>query len=447
MRYNEIIVESKTLTARELYNREGRVELFLKKVKSLSPFTDKDNNPFIVDPNIYPELEKFFAEKKSGTFRLPEKDTGKRIPMGNLLKTIEFGGHQLAYDQDENDVVRKESLPIKPSDIFKDSTFKAENIFNEIIGNTTLQQSDIGQYIIKYAKEIQNGINPDISDLPLKYTQSITDYAGEYLGVAALIKGIVNFPTIEKFYQHLGVQNFNNLILFFPKSTTYGLGDSIGTFTNSETSYQILISSKGGKKGAATSLDNLKIPDELRNNPSFSNEIEFLDLSSNATQKEQPFELINYINSIAPESLSDELKRILPFDKNQIQAIEELMETGKYNKNDLDLLPDELIDFIKKTVDLSKVKQTSTPGLILHYAISKEVLNAINNNNALPNFEPLVREILQKNFIQIFTRIKNKKLTWDILWPNRELSLGNVTLGSKSGGTEIKGKLGFKITD
>lgn len=58
----------------------------------------------------------------------------------------------------------------------------------------------------------------------------------------------------------------------------------------------------------------------------------------------------------------------------------------------------------------------------------------------------MAREILQKNFIQIFARPKDNGLGFDVLWPNVEMATGKVELYNKSSSTEIKGKLSFSVT-
>ena len=66
----------------------------------------------------------------------------------------------------------------------------------------------------------------------------------------------------------------------------------------------------------------------------------------------------------------------------------------------------------------------------------------------MPTFEPLAREILQHNFIQIFARPNGTQLGFDVLWPNKELATGKITLYSKSSSTEPgKAKLSFSVTD
>ena len=100
-----------------------------------------------------------------------------------------------------------------------------------------------------------------------------------------------------------------------------------------------------------------------------------------------------------------------------------------------------------KLINLDRVNPRATPGGIIHYTLNKVLVDAVNNNNAMPNFEPLAREILQKNFIQIFARPKGGVLGFDVLWPSKDLATGKIELYSKASSTEPgKQKMSFSVT-
>jgi hypothetical protein len=78
-------------------------------------------------------------------------------------------------------------------------------------------------------------------------------------------------------------------------------------------------------------------------------------------------------------------------------------------------------------------------------AATKAVLEGINKNGALPDFEKTTKEILGYNFIQIFTRLmKSQGGLVRVLWPAK--IDGKVTLYSNSSQTGMNGRLGFSIT-
>ena len=171
----------------------------------------------------------------------------------------------------------KEDLKVKPSHIFPDGRFSANKVFNAVIENSVLKSTDYGQMVIQIAKQIQLGQAPDMSQIPKEFITGIRDYAGEYLGVLALLKGTANFPTRDKWLEHLGVMSLDDVELFFPKKSNNPLADSIGYFQNKETGNSILVSSKGAK-GAAPSIDGLKIPEELRSSNSYQSVIQFIEI-------------------------------------------------------------------------------------------------------------------------------------------------------------------------
>ena len=337
----------------------------------------------------------------------------------------------------------KEKYPIKPSNIFADEKFSASRVFDEVIQNKTLQETEIGQHIIQAAEEIQAGQLPNITDVPKEFQTAIRDYAGEYLGVLALIKDIANFPTRDKWLEHLGVENLDDIVIYFPPQSNNPLGDSEGYFQNKETGNIILISSKGGKKGAPPSITGLKIPDNLKNKNRYKGEIDIVETLQNESAFDGPFVAINKLFEYSPRSIDPVIANTLPLTKNDLATIKEFSNRKKYNRLDVVDLPDKF----KKVLGLApNVKKESTPGGILHYIYSSALLKAVNQNNALPGFESMAREILQKNFIQIFARPKGGILGFDVLWPNVQMATGKIELYNKSSSTEIKGKLSFSVT-
>lgn len=337
----------------------------------------------------------------------------------------------------------KEAYIVKPSQIFADEKFAASKVFDEVIQNKILQETEIGQYIIQAAKEIQAGQLPNFKNIPKEFQTAIRDYAGEYLGVLALIKGIANFPTRDQWLTHLGVTNLDDILIYFPRESNNQLGDSEGYFQNKETGNMILISSKGGKKGAPPSITGLKIPDNLKNKNRYKAEVEIVEILQTQPQFEGPFMAINKLYEYAPRTIDPIIASTLPLTNDDLLMIKKYTNRQKYNRRDVIELPDK---FRKVIGQGPNTKPESAPGGILHYIYSSALIKAINENNALPEFESMAREILQKNFIQIFARPKGSELGFDVLWPNEKMATGKVELYNKSSSTGIKGKLSFSVT-
>lgn len=376
------------------------------------------------------------------------------IPNVSNLAKIELQGREnnvlvsTLFKSDEiklasgTSVSDKEKYPIKPSNIFADEKFAAMRVFDEVIQNNTLQETEIGNHIIQMAKEIKDGRFPSLKTVPKQFHTAIRDYAGEYLGVLALIRGIANFPTRNAWLEHLGVTNLNDITIYFPPESNNPLGDSEGYFQNKETGNIILISSKGGKKGAPPSVTGLKIPDNLKTDE-YALEVDVIETLQNLPAFEGPFVALNKIYQANPDAIDPVFAATLPLSNEDIQLFKQYTNRKLYNKRNVADLPEKFRKIVGKGPD---AKLEATPGGILHYTYSSELLKAVNQRNALPNFEPMAREILQKNFIQIFARPKVGELTFDVLWPNKEMATGKIELYNKSSSTDISGKLSFSVT-
>lgn len=434
MRYNDFkLFEASNLTTGELLKRAGRVQTFLQKIQSGEEFQTVNGDTVKIDPSEYDRAKEFLVPGARGTLRLKTVD-GNVITTGNLAKTADFGGQG-----DEG----KEKYIVKPGQIFADEKFTASKVFDEVIQNKILQESEIGQYIIQAAKEIQAGQLPNFKNIPKEFQAAVRDYAGEYLGVLALIKGIANFPTRKQWLEHLGVSNLDDIVIYFPPKSNNPLGDSEGYFQNKETGNMILISSKGGKKGAPPSITGLKIPDNLKNSNRYKAETEIVEILQNQSALDGPFIAINKLYEYAPRAIDPTVASTLPLTNSDLSLIKEFTDKTKYNRRDVTSLPDKFRKVIGQGPD---AKPEATPGGILHYIYSSALIKAVNQNNALPEFESMAREILQKNFIQIFARPKGNELEFDVLWPNVEMATGKVELYNKSSSGEIKGKLSFSVT-
>jgi hypothetical protein len=472
-----ILTEAPNLSPTELYKIRGkkgdptRVDIFLQKVKTQSPFIIlKDGSQFVVDPKQYKEIENFFKKKSSGQLKLRSID-GKETTLGSLSKTSEFGGTglvreptatvnapQLELPLGQTAQLKepklaskgKESYRIKPSHIFPPNTeYNSSNIFLHIIGSEVLTNSEIGRDIQKMAEDIQQGQNPTFVSVKKEYLPAIRDYAGEYLGVCSLYKGIVNFQTIGAFYKHIGLKDLGQVSVSFPSESNRPLADSIGVFRNKKTQHEIWISSKGGGGGAAPSLSSaFKIPDNIASNPEYKKELEFMKViyDENITAMLQPFYLWNFFIKYSRKNLG-RYAEIGAFSNADIEQIVLLAKGKNVTRRMWRQLPDKALLFLK----MSQIKPTDydedrKPGMIVHYYLTNFICQVVNENNALPNFEQFVREILQNNFIQINASVKSNLMYFDILWPNRDLATGRIELKNKNSMNEIIGKLGFKIS-
>lgn len=338
----------------------------------------------------------------------------------------------------------KEKLLLKPSHIFPNGKFGAEKVFGAVINNKVLQGTDYGRMVIEMAKEIQAGKNASFADIPKEFQKAIQDYAGEYLGVLALLKGTANFPNRKEWLAHLGVSSLNDIELFFPEAVSNPLADSIGYFKNEKTGNSILVSSKG-KDGAAPSMDGLKIPDNLRTDE-YADTIRFVEtMQTKGTAFTQPFYGINVLKELQVP-LPKYLDVMVPFSDADIQQIGKWYNDKTFTKNKLNKLPKAYRILIDNNISLSRVKDNVPLGGMIQYSIKSELKKMINKDKVLPNFEPMAREILEQNFIQIHAEPRNNALEFDVLWPNKEMGKGKITLETKYGSAAAsQGKMSFKV--
>ena len=95
-------------------------------------------------------------------------------------------------------------------------------------------------------------------------------------------------------------------------------------------------------------------------------------------------------------------------------------------------------------------KKPSSDGGKLTYVIKKAVMEAVNEGGAFPEFQQVILEILDMNFIQQYADVSTKKgpkvMTFATQWPAK--LEGKVSLESKSGATDpTKGGFSFKLAN
>jgi hypothetical protein len=229
-------------------------------------------------------------------------------------------------------------------------------------------------------------------------------------------------------------------MLNFPSKANNNLADSFAVITNPGTNHTINISSKGTGGGAAPALSGLKISNDLKRNPAFKDSVRFIELcqeidKSGPTTITSAFKAIDFIYQINPNSLPKVWQKFLPFSSkfpNIVQmSIRSLKEQLPLPKQFQPLYAD------------IKAKSTATDGGKLIYAIKKTVADAINNNDAIPEFGATVLQILEMNFIQQYTDYKAGELTFSTQWPAKldgEISIENKSSASDptSGGFSFK---------
>lgn len=440
MRYNEFktLIEAEgntTLKTANLDSNPPRFQNLINNIRSRHPLYLTDGTPVIIKPAEADRLEQLKADEMfKGQIKLTAEDN-QVWALSQFLKTKDYGGQAVPPGLEDEVGMTKEAAALKPSDIgLGDREIQAGNLGKEIINNPSLQKTEHGKVVIGMANEILQGKMPAVPKIDPSVKQAINDYAGEYLGVLALVQGVSNFPNKKDFDNWLK-SPIGNLTLVFPGKANTPLADSYALI-DPTTGHQLNISSKGKGGGAPPSINSLEIPEHLRDKPQYGTAIRFIEIIKDKslpspTTMSQVFEVMNLIHEVTPNALDSKFAKFLPW---TTQKVTELLATRKKGT----ALPEyeELwanYTFKEAATDIGK----------LVYALKNECMQALNND-AIPEFSATVLEILDYNFIQQDAKIIRGIMQFTTQWPAKLNA--TVTVESKAGATNMtKGSFSFKL--
>ena len=432
------------MSANEIKKYEWRFKKFIEKIEKREPFTLVDGSEVTIDPR---EAKRFFnmyhvADNFSGALKARTTD-GQEIPLSKLAKTTEFGGAAVAAGQ-EASAGGKEALVVKPSQIgITDRDIPAADFYETIINNQTLASTDYGRVIQQLAQYITAG---EYVMLPEEYQgkekekvrKAIVDYAGEYLGVLALLYNRSRFPRKAQFEQWLGA-SVDELVLNFPSKANTNLADSFAMITNPNTSHTLNISSKGTGGGAAPAISGLKVPDHVRRDPNFESAVRFIDICQKENTLQQAFSAMDLVYSINPKAIDKKWHKYLPFSEKNPKLPELCRQSIASGRTKTPTgLPSKYQPLV------AGVAGSGTEGGKLVYSIKKEVQNAVNNHDGIPGFGDAVLQILEMNFIQQYTDYAGGELKFATQWPAK--LDGKISVENKSTTNEpTAGGFSFKL--
>lgn len=410
------------LSAGEINNRPGRFEKFIDKIKRRDPFSLLDGGEVTIDPR---EAKRFTDLKIANQFKgnISARTTDDReIPLSKFAKTSDFGGGGVQAGADKN-TAGKESLIVKPKDIqIVNKNIPAHDLYDEIVGNPILNSTEYGRAVIQLAEYIRAGeivMLPEEIQQQEKVRKAIVDYAGEYLGVLALLYNETRFPAKDKFIQWLGA-DIGDLIINFPEGSNNNIADSYASITNGVTNHTLNISSKGTGGGAAPAISGLKIPDRMMSDPESDLIVEFVNICKKPKAKGgapgtivQGFEAMDLIYANQPTAIQKKFHEFLPWSETYpdiARVANQSIEDHKAGR------PSDIPQEFARLTNEIKSK-TASPGGKLAYLVKKEVANSINTNEGIPGFQNAVLEILEMNFMQQYTDYKAGVLTFATQWP------------------------------
>jgi hypothetical protein len=225
------------------------------------------------------------------------------------------------------------------------------------------------------------------------------------------------------------------MIMYFPKDSANPLADSFSV-VNDETGHAIKISSKAAGLGAPPALGSLKIPSDVQ-----EKYIEAYSFFQSATDPSlsaftQPFEMMNWL--VKNTDIQNYYGNLVPFDQSVISSL-----LKSYKKN-TPVAP-EIMQVFNSRLSAKVQESNNTDGGKAWYAVTKDVMKAVNDQDAVKGFQPAVIESLGYNFIQLYTNVKGNKLVTEAFWPAK--ISGQVKLKTKGSAADpVKGKISVEIS-
>jgi hypothetical protein len=426
------------LTPTQINKDPARWALLIQKISTNQPFVDNvTGDQIFIDPN---EAKRLTKMKKDGAFK-GEKTTiltkdGQEIPMSQLAKNEEFGGST------------KESVLLKPSLIkITDRDIPATDLYEQIAGNQVLQSTDYGRVVIQLAQYIIAG---EYCQLPPEYLEkakeserkAIVDYAGEYLGVLALLYGRSRFPRKQQFLEWLG-GDIGELTLNFPSAANNNIADSYAVIKNPNTSHSLNISSKGTGGGAAPAISGLKISPDIKRNTKLKNAVTLIELCQAGKDETGPstivqaFKIMDFLYSVSPNGVPKVWHKFLPFEskapKLQQQCIASI-NSIKGQKNEKGIQSLRLPQVYQPLINDVNSEKASDGGKMV-YKIKKTIAQLVNSKAVIPEFADTILQVLEMNFIQQYTDYhSNGEITFATQWPSK--LEGVVSMENKSSAIE-----------
>lgn len=425
-----------------------RPELFLQKVKSGSPFTLIQGGEVTIDPK---EASRVSAWLKSGpkgpqgVITLKTTD-GTTVKNTEMLKTVEFGSKE------------SETIKLKGGDIFdttdqevadfgnsvdqllKSGGFPASEMYEKISNSPQMKKlGKIGDAVIYMARQTAEGQVPEFpKNLSPAEIKAIELYASEYIGVLGLMSGATKFKrgSREEFDKFVGA-SLNDMIMYFPKAGDNPLADSFSV-VNDETGHAVKISSKAAGKGAPPALSSIKIPATVQKK--YPKAYSFYKEATNPSYSAftQPFGMMNWMNKNYPDSVPAAYRKLLPFDDSLVAAAQESVKSGRP-------MPRGVMSVFNKRLSPKVQASANTDGGKIWYAVTKDIIDMINNEEVVEGFRPAIIQSLGYNFIQLYTNVKGNRLVTEAFWP--ATVSGEVRLKTKGSAADpVKGKISVEIS-
>jgi len=445
MRFKEFISEDTELNVSKITKRPGRLQKFIDLINQQHSFKSK-LGPVQIDPESASVLSALTKTSKTPILKtIDDRD----IRMSDIYYDQKAWGEKgKSGDSDIQikpaNVLKQgnpdKSQPVTPEIALELGGFTAGQLGERIINNEYLKShGESGLAVIEIAKQLVAKQVPTVPNVDASTLTVIRNDAFEYLGVLSLVSGVANFPASKEFYDHLG-SDLSNLVLLFPKDTNNPLADSYA-LVNENSDHTIFISSKAGKggKGAPSSINKLKIPEHMIYKK--SDAIEFIKtIQETKGAMYQPFVAANFL--MERYGSFPQIEDHLPegyFDDDFFKYI-----TSVWKNQRTTPVPTKLEEIPKMYQGIFDLANRSFKGnaplfFKIRNCIKDIFVNDAVNEGVIPGFSETMLEILGQNFIVISTKTAGGKFVTDVKWPNK--MGGKIILAPKDGADKWGGSM------
>ena len=228
------------------------------------------------------------------------------------------------------------------------------------------------------------------------------------------------------------MNSFDKVKITFPEAKNNKLSDAVATvagFINPVSGNSIWLSVKGGAtgKGAGWSLDSLKVPDSLQKSKEYQTAIQVIELmrSKENSADIQPFVMLEWF---VKNNINTELTNNYSFNKEEVKSAR---ATNQF-EGSLKIL----LNTVKK-LNKEDFDKYNNDFRVLHYKVSQYLIQKLNEG-IIKGITPLIREILQQNFLKIGNKLSpakqstQNKINTQIIWPNKDLGTGKISFFNKN---------------
>ena len=354
------------------------------------------------------------------------------------LKSAGHGGYAFG-----SATAQKERYSIKPSNVFKtDASLSPEQIPAAIASVTDGIPADLQKQMVDYLTALAAGNKESVIEGGEQYRSAHENYTGEFAAPIAIIRGITDNMDVQNRAEQmlLGGQKFANCKIVFPMGVSTMLVDS---FVEAPNGRRVGVSSKAKTgSGAAASLEGLyKTIQDQNDNPAFQD-----------TLKKYP-QVIDFINTVVENSAIDGYLMMLRQQEIINQQEDQLLRNmivntkqGRGQENTFEMLTPAL-----QSVVQTYGADTDNPRYNIVFHVTAGLARQLGTKLGEMPITEAVKDILNySTMVQIYAGTSKagadiKLNSFKMVWPPEYDGIVKVDTAKNFTGTEIRGKISFKL--